>query len=182
MSAHVQSGCRRPDEATFCDLYQREVGFLWNALRMLGVPRADLEDATHEVFLALHQGWSRYDEGRPLRPWLYGIAFRVASDRRRVAHRRWEVCADVPETADDAPGPDSAAARSQRRERVLAALDAVEPARRAVLVMHDVEGHAAPDIAHALSIPVNTVYSRLRLARSEFRRAIKRAELAGSSS
>lgn len=41
--------------------------------------------------------------------------------------------------------------------------------------MHDVDGHDVPEIATLLSIPLNTAYSRLRLARADFRAAVERA-------
>jgi RNA polymerase sigma-70 factor (ECF subfamily) len=63
--------------------------------------------------------------------------------------------------------------------RVLDALQGVPLERRSVLIMHDIDGIAAPDIASALSIPVNTVYSRVRVARDEFRAALKREQLKG---
>jgi RNA polymerase sigma-70 factor (ECF subfamily) len=46
--------------------------------------------------------------------------------------------------------------------------------RRAVFVMADIDGVAVPEIAQALAIPVNTAYSRLRLAREDFREAAAR--------
>ena len=43
-----------------------------------------------------------------------------------------------------------------------------------MFVMHELDGHAAPEIADAMGIPLNTAYSRLRLARQDFAAAIKR--------
>ena len=60
-------------------LYQSEVGWVWNALKRLGAPSADLEDLAHDVFLAAHHARARFDPARPARPWLMGIAFRVLS-------------------------------------------------------------------------------------------------------
>jgi RNA polymerase sigma-70 factor (ECF subfamily) len=53
------------------------------------------------------------------------------------------------------------------------ALSEMDLDRRAVLVLHDVDGVPVPEIAGALSIPLNTAYSRLRLAREELARAVK---------
>ena len=53
-------------------------------------------------------------------------------------------------------------------------LDGLELDRRAVLVMHDIEGHPVPEVAAALTIPIATAYSRLRLAREDVAAAIKR--------
>jgi RNA polymerase sigma-70 factor (ECF subfamily) len=50
----------------------------------------------------------------------------------------------------------------------------VDVDRRAVLILHDLDEVHVPEIAQALGIPLNTAYSRLRLARAEFAAAAKR--------
>ena len=44
--------------------------------------------------------------------------------------------------------------------------------KRSLVVMHDLEGIAVPEIAALLAVPLNTAYSRLRLARAEFEREL----------
>ena len=61
------------------------------------------------------------------------------------------------------------------------ALDALDLDRRSVFVMHELDGQAVPEIARTLSIPLNTAYSRLRLARRDFVDAVKRARSVGGS-
>jgi RNA polymerase sigma-70 factor (ECF subfamily) len=55
-----------------------------------------------------------------------------------------------------------------------AALATIDMGRRAVLVLHEIEEMTAPEIAHVLGIPLNTVYSRLRVARGELEQALRR--------
>ena len=57
---------------------------------------------------------------------------------------------------------------------MLRALDRVDIGRRAVFILADLEGRAVPEIATELGIPLNTAYSRLRLAREEFAAAALR--------
>ena len=45
--------------------------------------------------------------------------------------------------------------------------------------MHDIDGHVMPDIAAALGVPLNTAYSRLRLARADFAAAVQRVQGGG---
>ncbi len=66
---------------------------------------------------------------------------------------------------------------AQRAGRVLAALDTLDLDRRVIFVMHEMDGTACPEIAEALGVPLNTVYSRLRLARQKFKAAIRRLRL-----
>jgi RNA polymerase sigma-70 factor (ECF subfamily) len=57
---------------------------------------------------------------------------------------------------------------------VLEALDAIDLDRRAVFVLYEIDGVTMDEIARSLGIPVNTAYSRLRVARGEFAAAVKR--------
>src|SRR6266849_1516490 len=81
----------------FDAIYGAEFPYVWHSLRRLGVQGRDLEDLTHDVFATAFRRRADYDPSRPMRPWLFGIAFRVASEFRRRAHTA-RVVAD--ETAD----------------------------------------------------------------------------------
>jgi RNA polymerase sigma-70 factor (ECF subfamily) len=63
---------------------------------------------------------------------------------------------------------------AEDRKLVLAALDAIEMDRRAVFVLYEIDEVPMEEVARSLGIPVNTGYSRLRLARAEFAAAVKR--------
>lgn len=184
-AAGVADGTVKPappavDANDFRAVYEAHFDYVYHTLRRLGVPDRDLEDLLHEVFFAFYRG-DTYDRGRPLKPWLFGIAFRVASDYRRRAQHRYEVPGDKQDwVADGAPGADEQVAARQRRELVQAGLAALDLDKRAVFVMHDLDGHSMPEIAAVLSAPLNTLYSRLRLARGEFAAAIRRRGGGGS--
>src|SRR6185503_12751947 len=108
----------RPAGGEDCfQVYQRELDYLLGSLRRLGVPYRDIEDVVHEVFLVMLRRWQDYDRMRPVRPWLFGIAFRVASAERRK-HTR-EVLGDSLETEDPAARPDEAAAAGETRHLLL---------------------------------------------------------------
>lgn len=156
------------------EAYQRELDYLMRTLQRLGVASEDLEDLTHEVFLVLRCTWQRYDPERALRPYLFGIAFRVASSHRR-RHWREKSYASI-EGEDLAPVPDEAVEASQARALVLAALQRIPLRRRVVLVMHELDEIPMRDVASALEIPLSTAYSRLHKARRELEVALRRAE------
>ncbi|HTA91952.1 MAG TPA: RNA polymerase sigma factor [Polyangiaceae bacterium] len=160
------------------DAFRSEFDYLWRTLRRLGISDGDVEDVLHEVFLVLHRRWADYRPAFPLRPWLFGIAFRVASAHRRRLRR--EVPHAWIELEDLGPHPDEQAILGQRRQLVLAALEHVPLGRRAVLVMHDLDGAHMREIAATLSIPLFTAYSRLRKARQEFELAARRLERTGA--
>jgi RNA polymerase sigma-70 factor (ECF subfamily) len=165
----------RPLPPTFRAIFEAESSYVLNSLRRLGVFERDLDDLTHDVFLAVHLRFGEYDPSRPVRPWLFAFAVRVAAAYRRRARHRLEVIDGAEEAVDERAGPaeEQIVSREDRR-LVIEALDALELDRRAVLVMHDLDGESMPEIARSLSIPLNTGYSRLRLARAEFEAALKR--------
>jgi RNA polymerase sigma-70 factor (ECF subfamily) len=161
----------------FPTIYASEFAYVWKTLRRLGAPPKDIEDLTHDLFVVVHRRLPEYDPARPLRPWLFGIAVRVVSDYRRSFRNSREVLdpiAATPDAIDQAPRQDENLAGSQARTLLMRALDLLDFDRRAVLVMHDLDEVPMPEIASTLDIPLNTAYSRLRLARADVLAAARR--------
>jgi len=154
--------------------FEQEFSYVRNVLRRLGVPERELEDLTQQVFLQVHGQLPRFDTSRPLRPWLFAFAFNAASNHRSLARHRVELCVVAPEMADPVAPADEQLITRQELELAELALARVSLDRRAVLLLHEIEGHSIPEIAQTLDIPVNTAYSRLRLARQEYELAVRR--------
>lgn len=163
-----------PKVVEFRAIFDAEHGYVWNTLRRLGVREADLKDQCQEVFLVIHGLLPDYDPSRPIRPWLFGIAYRIALRYRALARHRREAFEEVDDRADAAPRADEQLEAAQRRAVVLEAVESIDLPRRAVFVMSEIDGATMPEIAETLAIPVNTAYSRLRLAREEFAAAVQR--------
>jgi RNA polymerase sigma-70 factor (ECF subfamily) len=159
----------------FRTMFELEMGYVMRTLRRLSVAPGDVEDMAHEVFLAAHGQLDRYDPSRPLKPWLFGFAFRIASHYRRKAKRETPLL-DVDEVRDAGDAPDALLDKERKRRIVLGALDSIELSRRAVFVLHELDGFTCQEIAKSLDVPIGTVYSRLRLAREDFSAAIHRLQ------
>jgi RNA polymerase sigma-70 factor (ECF subfamily) len=163
-----------PPALDFRTIFELEAAYVARTLRRLGVDAADVEDMAHEVFLAVHRQLGDYDPRRPLKPWLFGFAFRIASHYRRRSSRPARPAEADAEIADPATPVDEELERAERRQLVLDALEGIELGRRAVFVMVELDGIAAPAIAETLGIPLPTVHSRLRLARQDFAKSVQR--------
>ncbi|MET0593702.1 MAG: RNA polymerase sigma factor [Polyangiaceae bacterium] len=161
----------RPD---FAAIFRTEFSYVWNALGRLGVDPSDREDVAHDVFHQVYRRLDDYDPARPLRPWLFGFAFRLASDHRRQARKRYELIGIDVEHFAGPPRPDDELSSAEERAIAEAALRVVALERRAILILHEIDGESVPTIATALEIPLNTAYSRLRLARAEFATAVRK--------
>lgn len=158
-------------------LYSRELPYVYSFLFRLGARASELEDLAHDTFVTAFRRWSSFDRTRPVRPWLLGIAFRVMTDSRRKAAGQREVPGDVPDLPDHASGAEERLHQRDAQVLVQEALASLEPARRAVFVMYELEGLSAAEISEALGTPAATTYSRLRVGREEFQAAVRRIQL-----
>src|SRR5690606_29781625 len=70
-------------EQDFEQWYQADFDYVWRCLRRLGVSVADATDLAHDVFVVAWQKRDGLDPERARRPWLFGVAFRIASSHRR---------------------------------------------------------------------------------------------------
>ena len=115
---------------------------------------AAAEDIAQESFLAALRALDRFDRGRPFGPWLHRIVVNRAIDWTRARQLRAESeLHDVFAAPDDAEPPDGT---------LLAALAALPPEHRAVIVLRHLLGYTPGEIARALDLPRGTVNSRLR--------------------
>src|SRR5690349_3401515 len=73
------------------EIFHTEASYVLASLVRLGVARSDAEDLVNEVFMVVFRRIADYDPARPLRPWLFGIAMRIAMRYRELAHHRREV-------------------------------------------------------------------------------------------
>lgn len=163
----------------FTAFFRAHCSYVWNSLRRLGVREADLEDQAHECFLAIYRHRASFDPARPLRPWIFGFALRVASDYRKNSWQKRRSSDAPSDEADPQRLPDELVSQRQQQALVIDALEEIALERRAVFVMHEIDGEPIPVVADALAIPLNTAYSRLRLARADFDAALRRARARG---
>lgn len=166
-----------PRHPTTEDIFRDDLGFIMGALLHFGIEVIDVEDAAHEVIRAVLKSLSSFDPSRDRRSWLYGVAFNVASHRlRRASRHRARFVDDPPDVAEEAPTIEEHMMQSEMHRTVREVLDGIDLSRRAVLIARIVHGMTELETAEALSIPIGTVKSRLRLAKRELRDGIERRE------
>jgi RNA polymerase sigma-70 factor, ECF subfamily len=161
-------------------IYDLYADFVFRTLRALGVPDRDIGDAMQEAFLTIHRALPGFEERCSMSTWLFTICRSVARDRRRRAHRRYEVIdgALVDAQPDSASDVSTRIEHRQKLAELEAILQAMEEEQRLVFVLFEIERMTGAEISEALGIPVGTAYSRLRLARAAFRQAVARRRAA----
>lgn len=153
---------------------------MWGTLRRFGVSERDVEDVSHELFLRVYDKLDDYDPTRPARPWLFAFACRAANDYRRLARHRVEVMTER-DAPTSSPNVEQQLERIDDMRLVTEALESLEFDRRAVLVAFEMDDIPMKTIAETTGVPLFTAYSRLRLAREDFRAAIERLKKRGRS-
>lgn len=155
--------------------YDAYFDFVWCALRRLGVQPYQLEDAVQDVFVVVQRRAADFEGRSSVKTWLFGIALRVAKDyRRRQVKQGAEVGADDDALVGTHPDPREAALQAEAAALIQALLDGLDEDRRVVFVLTELEEFTAAEIAETLGIGINTVYSRLRLARRDVTQALQR--------
>jgi RNA polymerase sigma-70 factor (ECF subfamily) len=152
-------------------IYRDHFAFVWRSLRALGVPPASLDDAAQEVFLVVHRRGKDFEGRSSTKTWLFGIAFRVAANLRRSVQRR-PTDELTPDVTTDQPDPEQYASLLEATRFVERFLGTLADGPRAAFTACVLEEMTAPEAAEALGVNVNTLSSRLRLARQRFNAAL----------
>ena len=138
--------------------------------------REDALDVAQEALLRFFATLDRFQEARPVRPYLLRIVRNQAMDlwrRRRVRRAESLDAGELPrQIADDRPGPEESARRAELRRQVWRAVAGLPPAKREILVLRDYHDLSYAEIARVLRIPIGTVMSRLHAARKALRMAL----------
>jgi RNA polymerase sigma-70 factor (ECF subfamily) len=172
-------GCfRRGQREAFGVLVRRYEGELYGYLRRYLGDANLADDVFQNTFLQLFTKIATYEQGRPVRPWLYTIATHQAIDALRRNGRHQTISLDQ-ERGETTPGefpqllavlesrtpdPPDQVEGEERRQLVRASVDRLAEPLRQVVILAYYQGLKYKDVADILDIPVGTVKSRLHAA------------------
>jgi RNA polymerase sigma-70 factor (ECF subfamily) len=159
----VVRAAQRGEPAAMDELVRALAPYVGRVCGAIALDRGD--DAVQETFIAVLRGLRGLREPAALHGWVRRIAVREAV-RQATRDGRIVTGADLDAAA---PVPDLDAALDVR-----AALAALRPEHRAVLVLRDLDGLSEADVAELLSVPEGTVKSRLHRARAAAREVLSR--------
>jgi RNA polymerase sigma-70 factor, ECF subfamily len=138
----------------FDELFREHWPNAYRAALLVVHDQAAAEDIAQEAFLGAIRALDRFDRRRPFAPWLHRIVVNRAIDWSRARAARRESDLD-----GERPAPDQ---RRDVGDEVMAALAALSPEHRAVVVLRHLLGYSPGEIAEQLDLPRGTVNSRLR--------------------
>ncbi len=165
------------EERAFRELFTKHRGEVARLVfRMLG-PSPDVDDVVQDVFVHVYRSLPSFRGESKFSTWLYRLTVNVTRMHLRKGRSRPQIAdVDVPESprdnAEPADTPDRATERAERVRALYRLLEGLSEKKRAVLVMHDLEGVPAKDIAELVDAPVLTVRTRLFYARKELYAAL----------
>jgi len=138
----------------------------------LGGAGVDPEDAAHEVFIVALDKMSRFKLGS-FEAWLFAITRRVLANHRRKARTRqaWARFFGPHQERPTLGDPLADSLQNERRRLVIECLGTLSVKHREALVLCEMEGRTAVEVAELLGVPQGTVYTRLHYAKEAFRKA-----------
>jgi len=164
------------DRAAFGEIVIRhERRVLTLAYRLLGTME-DAQDAAQEVFLRAFKYLRRFDNSRPLEPWLVRTTVNVC---RGLGKKRWQrqivfVQGENLEYADSRRSPHAELRAEEDRKILYRALEDLGEKERTAIVLRDIEGLTTGEVAEVLGSTEATVRSQISVARLKIRKAIER--------
>lgn len=169
---------------SFVQIYDEMFPFVWRVARRLGVSEAALDDVCQDTFVVVHRRLAEFEGRSSLKTWVFGILHHVVSTHRRTQSRkspthRADASVDLESLASQVRAPDEAASDAEAARIAHALLAQLDDEKRSVFVLVELEGLSVPEVAEATSTNVNTIYARLRAARSEFSATVARFHAAG---
>jgi RNA polymerase sigma-70 factor (ECF subfamily) len=166
--------CRLGDTNAWRTLYERYAPSVHRFISALGIPPEEREDAAQDVFMAVYRSLARFRGEAQLSTWIYRIAARhaVRMGRRRRVREFLSVLALREPAPPGPPDPSERASHLHMLDRMLTRLN---PKKRTVFVLFEIEGLKVDEIARVVGCPENTVWSRLHHARSEMLKMARRS-------
>ena len=161
----------------FHAIYKQYLNFVWSSAGHLGAGPDIIDDVVQEVFIVIHSKLATLQRPETLRSWIYGIVRRKVSDYRRSRRSRDAAGAKLgAEPRSSQPSPLDMAERNADLTLLESVLGELDEPKREVFVMVEILEMTVPEVIQSLEIPLNTAYSRLRLARQDFEEALARHE------
>jgi RNA polymerase sigma-70 factor (ECF subfamily) len=161
--------CRAGEAGAFDALFSRHSGAVSRLIYRMTGATPDVEDLVQEVFLQVIRSLGSFRDEARFSTWLYRVTVNVVLMHRRAANRRPRLVDEergLP-PVDEAPSAEQALETRLRVQAFYRLLDRLSDKKRAVFVLHELEGLSPASISDIVQAPVLTVRTRLFYARRD---------------
>lgn len=166
----------------FDQVYAETFPAVWRMVRRMGVIDSAIDDVVQEVYVTVYRKLDQFEGRCAIKTWVLGILTRVVNNYRRVRRRKGRghalssVVGDPDLLPDSQIDPHEQVSRAEAGRIVHGLLDELDDDKASVFALAELEGMSVPEIAEALGTNVNTTYARLRAARRDFERGLRRLQ------
>jgi RNA polymerase sigma-70 factor (ECF subfamily) len=162
------------------DAVRQYARYVIGLLGRLGVAPADVEDVAQEVYLAIHAQLPSFEARISFKTWLCGVCRHKAADyRRKRARRRSLTHAQPVELPREGDCPHDVLQQQEAKETLRRAIAQLPDEQLEVFVLHAVEDLPMRDVAALMGSPIDTAYTRYRVAVQRIKAMCERKERAG---
>ena len=165
----------RGDAAAFQTLVETHQSAVYNlCFRFVGP--ADAEDFAQETFIRAFLHKEKFQQDRPVLPWLLTVARNLCIDK--VRGRRYTASIDdtAVQVASNEPGPDAEIHRKQQAALLSEMMQSLPEGQREALMLTDVEDLTYQETADVLDVPIGTVMTWLHRGRAKLKETFVRRE------
>jgi RNA polymerase sigma-70 factor (ECF subfamily) len=170
----VVARVRAGDTPLFELLMRRHNQRLYRVVRSILRDESEIEGVLQETYVRAFTHLDQFLGLARFSTWLTRIAVHEALHRRKRKRRTVDLEEIVDELASPEVGPEEHAFQTELRHILETSIDRVPEAYRTVFVLRDIEGLSTAETAACLSIPDETVKTRLHRARRQLRRQVER--------
>jgi RNA polymerase sigma-70 factor (ECF subfamily) len=160
------------DENEFLRATLPALDLVHNLARRFVRERADAEDLVQDTYLRAWQAWTNGNRPQRAEAWLATICLNLGRDRLRRASGRLEVVGDPPRELAAEVDVEAAAIGRVERAQVERALWALSEEQRVAIVLMDIVGFTAAEVAGITGSPRGTVLARVHRGRKALARLV----------
>jgi len=167
---------------TFDQVYKDTFAFVWRITKKQGVHESQIDDIVQEIFLTVHRRLPSFEWKCGVKTWVYSITMNVITNYRRTRKRKGSgqsITSDVGDPdliVDDAKSPFENSKQAQASKILHHLISQMDQKKAEAFVLSELEGMSASEIAEALKVNTNTVFSRIRASRIEFQELLDKLE------
>ena len=134
------------------------------------------EDLYQETLIRIDKGWAGFEQRSSVKTWAFSIASHVAADHFRRPENRLDIVEveEAADVADPAPPSDDRLLTAEMSQCVREVIDSLPPTYRTALILHDLEGMSAEQIAEICDCSLASAKIRIHRARARLKAKLER--------